>query len=175
MMCAMMAGAMSLSLIASEMEGPTETYAVAYKAIVQSGRPMVVMVGTEWCPPCQAMKRHVLPELRKRRWFGKIAFARVNADDQADLARRLTGGGPVPQLVMFRKTRDGWVRRKLIGRQSVETVERFVEQGIALDEAAKRAESAHLIAQRQHPQVAHAETPEQDAPPDLTPEPGEGR
>jgi thioredoxin-like negative regulator of GroEL len=83
------------------------------------------------------MKRHILPELRKRRCFGKIVFARVNADDEAGLAKRLTGGGPVPQLIMFRKTKNGWARRKLIGKQSAETVERFVEQGLALDAAGK--------------------------------------
>ncbi len=175
MMCAMLAGVMSLSLVASEMEAAPETYAVAYKTIVESGRPMVVMVGTEWCPPCQAMKRHVLPVIRQRRWFRKIAFAKVNADEEAALARRLTGGGPVPQLVMFRKTRDGWVRRKLVGRQSVEVVERFIEQGIALDEEAKRTESVRLAARHPHQPAGPTEESSQDAPPDSAPEPGDGR
>ncbi|MFW5692962.1 MAG: hypothetical protein ACOCWL_01980, partial [Thermoguttaceae bacterium] len=70
------------------------------------------------------------------------------------LAKRLTGGGPVPQLVMFRKTEQGWVRRKLIGRQSVEVVERFIEQGIALDEADKRR--AAQLASRQRAETAAA-------------------
>ncbi len=154
----MLAGVMSLALIVSEVEGDAETYATAYRAIVDSGSPMVVMVGTDWCPPCQAMKRQVLPELRKRRWFGKIAFARVDADHEAGLANRLTGGGPVPQLVMFRRTEDGWVRRKLIGRQPVEVVERFIEQGIALDEADKRRAAARL-ASRQRTEAADRSNP----------------
>ncbi len=137
MMSLMLAAAMLLPIATSEKKTEAETYAAAYKAIVETGKPMVVMVGTEWCPPCQAMKRHILPELRKRRCFGKIVFARVNADDEAGLAKRLTGGGPVPQLIMFRKTKNGWARRKLIGKQSAETVERFVEQGLALDAAGK--------------------------------------
>lgn len=144
---------MSLAFIAADTESDPETYAVAYRAIAESGRPMVVMVGADWCPPCRAMKGQVLPELRKRRWFRKIAFARVNAESEAGLAKRLTGGGPVPQLVMFRKTENGWVRRKLIGRQSVETVERFIEQGIALNEADKRRLAARL-ASRQRTKTA---------------------
>jgi len=145
-MSPLLAAVMSLFLMASEAESDTETYSAAHKAILESGKPMVVMVGTDWCPPCQAMKRHVLPELRKRRCFRKIAFARVNSEVQGPLAKRLTGGGPIPQLVMFRKTQDGWVRRKLVGRQSVETVERFIEYGIAQDEAAKRQPAIPLAA-----------------------------
>ena len=144
MMSLMLAAAMLLPVTASDEESEVETYAAAYKVIAETGRPMVVMVGTEWCPPCQAMKRHILPELRKRRCFGKIVFARVNADDEAALAKRLTGGGPVPQLIMFRKTENGWARRKLIGKQSVETVEQFVEQGLALDAAAKQPDAGRL-------------------------------
>lgn len=175
MMSAMLAGVMSLSLVASETEAPTETYAVAYKTIIESGRPMVVMVGTEWCPPCRAMKQRVLPEIRKRRWFQRIAFAKVNADEEARLARRLTGGGPVPQLVMFRRTQNGWVRRKLIGRHSVEIVERFIEQGIALDDEAKRTESARLAARRQHHSGGDTEDSGQQGPPDSVPGSDEGR
>jgi thioredoxin-like negative regulator of GroEL len=149
----MLAGVMSLSFMALASEPEAETYAKAYKAIVESGRPIVVMVGTDWCAPCQAMKCQVLPELRKRRWFGQIAFARVNVDREAALAKRLTGGGPVPQMVMFRRTQDGWVRRKLVGRQSVETVERFVQEGLAMDAATKKTVTGRLTARQQIPPV----------------------
>ncbi len=156
-MSLMLAGVMSLSLLASDVEPDAESYAAAYRAIAESGRPMVVLVGADWCPPCQAMRRYVLPELRKRRWFGKIAFARVNSDEEAALARRLTGGGPIPQLVMFRKTGDGWTRRKLIGRHGVETVERFIEQGIALDEAGKLESAARLTSRQRTEEVDRSE------------------
>ncbi len=158
----MLAGAMCLSLLASEPEADAETYAAAYKAILESGGPMVVMVGTDGSPPCQAMKRHVLPELRRRRWFGRIVFARVNARREARLAQRLTGGGPVPQLVMFRRTPEGWVRRKLVGRHSVETAERFIEQGIALDEATRRQAAARLAARQRTGEADRSEAPNGD-------------
>ena len=71
---------------------------------------MVVMVSTDWCGPCQSMKRNVLPKLRERGLFKKVAFAQVNADRDSELAKELTGGGPVPQLVMYRRTDGGWIR-----------------------------------------------------------------
>ena len=95
---------------------------------------MVVMVSTDWCPPCQVMKKTILPRVRERGLLRKVAFAVVNPDRDGDLAEKLTGGGPIPQLVMFRKTADGWMRRKLVGGQSVETVEQFIKEGLSQDE-----------------------------------------
>ena len=82
----------------------TETYTEARREITETGRPMVVMVSTDWCGPCQAMKRNVLPRLRERGAFKKVVFAQVNADRDSELAKELTGGGPVPQLVMYRRS-----------------------------------------------------------------------
>lgn len=55
-----------------------------------------------------------------------VAFAFVNIDQQSDLAGRLMEGGLIPQLVVFQKTADGWTRKRLVGAQSVSTVEDFV-------------------------------------------------
>jgi thiol-disulfide isomerase/thioredoxin len=118
----------------------TETYAEARREIVETGRPMVVMVSTDWCGPCQAMKRNILPKLREHGLFKRVAFAQVNADRDSELAKELTGGGPVPQLVMYRKTDKGWLRRKLIGGQSVEKVEQFIKEGIAMNETDHKSE-----------------------------------
>jgi thiol-disulfide isomerase/thioredoxin len=134
---------MTLTLCAALMQtvlfaSPTdngENYADARRQLTETGRPMVVMVSTDWCGPCQSMKRNVLPKLRERGLFKKVAFAQVNADRESDLAKEITGGGPIPQLVLYRKTDHGWFRRKLIGGQSVEKVEQFIKEELASDEA----------------------------------------
>jgi len=64
----------------------------------------------------------------------------VNPDRDGELANQITGGGPIPQLVMFRKTSKGWVRKKLVGGQSVETVEEFINEGLASDAADKKVD-----------------------------------
>ncbi len=117
-----------------------ESYSAARQDTDKTGKPMVVMVSTDWCPPCQVMKRKILPRVRAHGLLRKVAFARVNPDKDAELANEITGGGPIPQLVMFRKTRKGWVRKTLVGGQSVETVEEFIKEGLASDKAEKRAE-----------------------------------
>jgi hypothetical protein len=40
---------------------------------------------------------------------------------------------------MFRKTTEGWKRQKLIGGQTVESVEKFINDGLAMDEAEKKS------------------------------------
>jgi len=127
---------MQLSLLSTD----AETYARAHKEMSETGKPMVVMVGTDWCGPCRKMKQVVLPEVRKRGLLQRVAFALVNADKDRKLAAKLIGKGPIPQLIMFRKTPDGWRRRKLVGGQEVEKVERFLREGIAQDGAEKTSE-----------------------------------
>ena len=122
-----------------------ETYASARQIVTKTGKPLVVMVSTDWCPPCQVMKRTILPRVREHGLFRKVAFAHVNPDQDAELANQITGGGPIPQLVMFRKTSKGWVRKKLIGGQSVETVEEFINEGVAMDKAEKKSEKKVVV------------------------------
>jgi thioredoxin-like negative regulator of GroEL len=117
----------------------TPTYAEARRVTEKTGKPVVIMVGTDWCSPCQTMKTTILPRVRDHGLLRRVAFAVVNPDHEAELTNEITGGGPIPQLVMFRKTRSGWVRKKLIGGQDVETVEEFINDGLAADDAEKKA------------------------------------
>ncbi|MEN6449775.1 MAG: thioredoxin family protein [Thermoguttaceae bacterium] len=118
-----------------------DSYAEAHRAAVKTGKPIVVLVSTNWCAPCQTMKKHILPHVRARGFFKRVAFAVVNPDENSELAEQLTGGGPIPQLVMFRKSPDGWVRQKLVGGQTEEAVEDFIKEGLASDDSARKSEA----------------------------------
>jgi len=120
----------------------TDDYAEAHHVVTQTGRPMVVMVGADWCPACQVMDKTVIPQVRQRGLLRRVAFAHVNLDQERDLGQELTAGGPIPQLLMYRRTLGGWKMRRIIGGQSVETVESFIKEGLALDEEAKKSEAA---------------------------------
>jgi thioredoxin-like negative regulator of GroEL len=124
----------ALFLHASLLGAGGNTYADAHRETVETGKPLLVMVGTDWCGPCQQMRKTILPQVGKHGLLEQVAFAHVNADKESELARKLTGGGPVPQLVMLRKTDDGWRKRKLIGGQSVDTVEKFIREAVAQNE-----------------------------------------
>ncbi len=125
----------------------SENYAEARRLTAETGKPMVVMVGTDWCVPCQSMKRNILPKLRERGLFKRVSLVMVNADRESELAKEITGGGPVPQLVMYRKTNRGWSRSKLIGSQPVEDVEKFIKEELASDDADRKKEKNVLDAE----------------------------
>jgi thioredoxin-like negative regulator of GroEL len=111
-----------------------ESYTEAHRVTEKTGKPLLVMVGADWCSPCQNMRKTILPRVRDHGLFRKIAFAHVNVDNERELAQQITGGGAVPQLVMYRKTKDGWKRRIMIGYHSVEEVEKFINEDLAIDD-----------------------------------------
>lgn len=121
----------ALGLSALTAENQT-TYQQAYNtAVNDASRPLVVLVGADWCPSCQAMKTSTLPQVEQAGGLNHVAFAMVNVDSDSVNARNLMQGGSIPQLIMWVKTNKGWDRRQLTGNQAVSTVEAFVNQGVA--------------------------------------------
>lgn len=129
-----LAALLQLSLAASD---PGDTYAQARQETTETGRPLVVMVSAEWCAACREMKETVIPEVKQGGTLKKVSFAVVDLDRDQQLAQQLTRGGLIPQLLMYRKTPAGWRLRRLVGGQSIKTVENFIQEGISLDEATK--------------------------------------
>ncbi len=118
-----------------------EDYASARAKTEKTGKPIVILVGADWCPACVEMKKNVMPKVRKHGILKQVAYATVNLDRQGKLGKQLTGGGPIPQMIMYRKTRKGWLRRCLIGGQSPKTVESFIQEGVEMDAATKKTSS----------------------------------
>ncbi|HIQ22263.1 MAG TPA: thioredoxin [Planctomycetes bacterium] len=110
-----------------------ESYAQAHQVSTTTGRPMLVMVSASWCTACRQMEVEVLPKLRRRGLFGRVVFAVVDVDKERKLAEKLIQGGPIPQLILFRRSGRTWFRRRLIGRHNVETVEAFVDDALRKD------------------------------------------
>lgn len=133
--------AMQLALLGTTPSDDT-SYAKAHETTAKTGQPMVILVGAKWCPACVQMKDSVVPQLKKRGSLTEVSFAEVDLDQERELGHRLTKGGPIPQLLMYRKTNLGWRLRRIIGGQSVEKVDRFIAEGIALDKAAKDQEAS---------------------------------
>lgn len=103
-----------------------QSYNEAYRSTADTGRPLVVMVGAEWCPACVEMKQSVMPVVQRNGALKKVAYAYVNTDQQGPLAQKLMRGGSIPQLIVFRKTADGWKRDQLTGAHSASEVETFI-------------------------------------------------
>ena len=140
-MSTLVSALMQLSLLTTS----GSTYDQAYKVTNETGRPLVVLVGADWCPGCQTMKGSVIPQLQRRGSLKSVAFATVNTDHQQKLANRLMQGSSIPQLIMFVKTDNGWQRKQIIGPRSVPEIEAFIAQGSGKDTPAKPQSNARLV------------------------------
>lgn len=110
------------------------TYKQAYAKAQSGDKPLLVLVTADWCPPCRVMKSTTIPELMQKKALSKFHFAMVDFDKESDIANEVIKGGEVrlPQLVMFEKSDGKWLRRRLKGIQTAQTVESFVAQSNAV-------------------------------------------
>lgn len=76
-----------------------EDYATARAAHRRDGRPLVVLVGADWCAPCQVVKRESLAGLKR---LGHFSY--VDADKEPRQMAAVCGSRspPIPQVVVYR-------------------------------------------------------------------------
>ncbi|MCA9102646.1 MAG: thioredoxin family protein [Pirellulales bacterium] len=132
-----MAAVVQLSLLA----GTESDYASAYKAHQESGRPLVVLVGADWCPGCRQMHDSTIPQAQQNGLLNDVEFVYVNTDRQHSLASKIMQGGSIPQLVMYHETEEGFQREQLTGAQSLGAIRSFVRRGV--ERASKVRQAAH--------------------------------
>jgi thioredoxin-like negative regulator of GroEL len=102
------------------------SYTQALSRSMTQGKPLVVLVGADWCAACVRMKNTTLPQVEKAGGLKQVEFAYVDRDRQPKLASQLTRGGPIPQLIRLKKTQKGVERHRLVGAQNAKKVTTFV-------------------------------------------------
>ncbi|MFM2094938.1 MAG: hypothetical protein RIS70_2062 [Planctomycetota bacterium] len=117
-------------------------YAEGYRQMQETGRPLLVLVGADWCPGCRTMKNATLPALEKAGQLDDVIPTVVNCDRESDLADQLMRGGTIPQLILFTRTKDGWRRTQLTGAYGAADVRKFLNREVAQHQAAPAGEGA---------------------------------
>jgi len=69
------------------------------ETVEKSALPVLLDVWAAWCGPCRALEP-IIEELEKT-YAGKIAFAKLNADDEQELSQRLAVYG-LPTIRLFK-------------------------------------------------------------------------
>src|SRR5207248_10482135 len=106
--------------------GPAPYHAALRDAQIQQ-RPLLVLVGADWCPGCRTMKQRILPALTRRGALRPVTLVHVDADSDADTARQLMRGNSIPQLIVFSRTSAGrWHREQITGTASEAEVESLI-------------------------------------------------
>jgi thiol-disulfide isomerase/thioredoxin len=115
----------------------------AVRQSVATGRPLVLLLGADWCPACQVMQNSTLPRVAKGGGLDNVVFVYIDVDRQRELASQLSQADSIPQLLRFDPTPSGWQCRLLVGARSPEEVDSFVNAG--LPRAADERYSAHSV------------------------------
>lgn len=102
-------------------------YAEAYAKAEKEKKPLVVLIGAEWCASCKTMKSETIVEMKKEDDFKEVVFTVVDVDnidgeilegllivDEKTKQKIRT----YPQIVVFNKRDDAWKKFGLPGRQS---------------------------------------------------------
>ncbi len=71
--------------------------------VIKSKTPVIVDFWAEWCGPCKMMGP-VFEEVSKE-YAGKLEFAKVNVDEQGELAEKNNVMG-IPCLIIFNKGKE---------------------------------------------------------------------
>ncbi|HTN75795.1 MAG TPA: thioredoxin family protein [Pirellulaceae bacterium] len=116
-----------------------QSYDEAFKEHEASGKPLLVLVGADWCPGCQTMKNGTLARMERAGKLKNVAFSLVNTDQNDKLASRLMRGGSIPQLIMFTKSDKGWDRQQLTGAQSEQAVQQLIGDAVRQAQANQTA------------------------------------
>jgi thioredoxin-like negative regulator of GroEL len=125
---------LQLSILAA---GP-HTYEQAQKQATSNGQPLLVLVGTDWCPGCDTMKNSVLPKMASRGGLNAVSYANVNAEEETELASHLMRGNAIPQLIIFSKRANGeWHREQITGTASEAQVLALIQRARTAQQAGK--------------------------------------
>ena len=119
---------MSLVLQAAVLAGGAQPYDAAFQQAQENNRPLLVLVGADWCPGCVTMKRNVMPRMAQNGKLRNVNFAEVNTDMDPAVASRLMRGGSIPQLIVFAKTPRGWYREQITGATSEAGVQALIKR-----------------------------------------------
>ena len=113
------------------------SYSEAHALSMKDGKPLLILVSTEWCAPCQIMHRRVMPQVIELPSFKAVHYATVNPDYEWDQSQALIGNGRIPELLIYFRGERGWMRRVLVGSQSVEAVDSMIQASVQDSKGAK--------------------------------------
>jgi thioredoxin-like negative regulator of GroEL len=120
----------AVMLKASMAVSATPTYTEALKTASETGKPLLILVGADWCHYCNIVKKDILPKLEKSGLLDQVVFCYLDYDQDRRLVGKLVKGEIIPEMILFNKTDDGWKANHLIGSYKLDEIERFIKSAL---------------------------------------------
>lgn len=124
-----LAVALQASMMGANSQGAFANYEEAFQGSIDTGRPLVVLLGADWCPACVKMKNTILPEVHQAGGLAGINMTYVDVDRDPRLASQLARGSSIPQLIRFERRGTQWESQLLTGAHSPRKVAAFIQGG----------------------------------------------
>lgn len=107
-----------------------QSYTLAYQKSVAEDKPLMVVVGAQWCPACETLKNTTIASMEQNGELEQVSVAVVDRDAEPELAKALMADVKmIPQIILYTKTDDGrWNRRRLTGYQPTAPVRSLIRR-----------------------------------------------
>jgi thiol:disulfide interchange protein len=104
------------------------SYEVAYQQASEENKPLLVIVGADWCAACKLLKSQTIEPMESNGKLEDVVVTVVDKDARPELAQQLMQGSTLPQLVVFAKADSGWKKFSLQGIQSEGRIKELIER-----------------------------------------------
>ena len=119
-----------LSVLAVAPSNAPMSYAEALKHSQETGKPLLVVVGSDACPACVTLKNQTIEPMTREGGLEDVSFVVVNRDAEPELAGRLMKGNRIPQVILYSQSESGWLRRQLTGFQSKAGIRTLIKNAV---------------------------------------------
>lgn len=108
---------LALLLLVGDITGSVP-YSQAYYSAGLAEKPMLVVIGADWCPACVDLTNNVIEPLAKSNKLKDINVVYLDFDKNPELCRQMMTGNTIPQTIMYRLKNGKWIKRQVTGRVS---------------------------------------------------------
>jgi len=114
--------------VGSAAESEVIPYEEAYRKAQQERKPLVILVGAQWCAACKTMKHDTMVPMQESGALREVVYTQLDKDDQPEIAGQVMQGKMLPQIVVFCESDAGWKRFSLTGIQTERRVKELIRK-----------------------------------------------